>query len=63
MTGRSDLVDVPCKLLMTKEKAYWIDDGDKRVWVPRSLCEWDPTDQTMAMPEWLAIEKELNVDG
>lgn len=57
--GRSDLVDIECKLLMTKEKAYWIDVDGTRVWVPRSLCEWDATDRTMAMPEWLAVDKGL----
>ena len=58
-SGRSDIIDIACKLLMTKEKAYWIDDGTKRVWVPKSLCEWDEADRTMAMPEWLAIDKGL----
>jgi len=34
-------------------------DGTREVWLPKSQCEWDKDANTMTMPEWLAMEKEL----
>jgi hypothetical protein len=39
--------------------AYHFDDGDTHVWLPRSLCEWDPDQKEMTMPEWLAMDRGL----
>lgn len=59
--GRSDLVDIAGELRGESASglAFRFFDGDKEVYLPKSLCEWDPGDRTMAMPEWLAKEKEL----
>ncbi len=57
--SRSDLVDIAGVLLNETERAYRLNDGTHVVWLPKSQCEWDPTDGTMAMPSWLAKEKEL----
>jgi hypothetical protein len=58
--SRSDIIDITCTIVRETEKAYNIDHGDKeRVWVPKSLCVYDANDKTMAMPEWLAMEKGL----
>jgi hypothetical protein len=56
---RSDLVDIAGELRGETDRAYRFYDGTRMVWIPKSQCEWDPRDKTMAMPEWLAREKEL----
>ena len=56
---RSDLVDVAGEVRGETEKAYRFFDGAKEVWLPKSQCEWDSGDRTMAVPEWLANEKGL----
>lgn len=55
----SDLVDIGGEVRAETEKAYRFFDGTRTVWLPKSQCEWDETDKTMAMPEWLAMEKGL----
>ena len=54
----SDLVDVAGEIHAETDKAYQPYDGARTVWIPKSQCEWDPDDKTMAMPEWLAKDKE-----
>jgi hypothetical protein len=56
---KSDLVDIAGEIRNETEKAYQFFDGKRVVWLPKSQCEWDSDDKTMAMPEWLAKEKEL----
>lgn len=56
---RSDLVDIPAKLMQETEKAYRFDFGLKEtVWIPKSQCEWDGKEVTMK--ESLAVEKGLD---
>lgn len=56
---RSDLVDIAGSVLGETDRAYRFNDGIRTVWLPKSQCEWDSDDKTMALPEWLAKEKEL----
>lgn len=56
---RSDLVDVAGEVRGETTAAFRFTDGTRIVWLPKSQCEWDADDSTMAMPEWLAKEKEL----
>lgn len=56
---KSDLVDIAGEIQGETEKAYRFHDGIRTVWLPKSQCEWDSDDNTMAMPEWLAKDKEL----
>jgi hypothetical protein len=56
---KSDLVDIAGQLRHETEKAYLFYDGARAVWLPKSQCEWDASDATMAVPEWLAIDREL----
>lgn len=56
---KSDLVDISGEIQIETDKAYRFYDGTRSVWLPKSQCEWDPDDKTMAMPEWLAKDKEL----
>jgi len=55
----SDLIDIACLIIRETEKAYCIDHGSGECWVPKSLVEWDESDHTMAMPEWLAKAEGL----
>lgn len=43
------------------DAAYFFSSANdsEKVWVPKSLCEWDESDNTMQMPKWLAVEKDL----
>lgn len=56
---KSDLVDVAGELRGETERAYRFFDGRVEVWLPKSQVEWDVAERTMAMPEWLAKDKEL----
>jgi hypothetical protein len=56
---RSDLVDIAGEIRAETDKAFCFHDGIRTVWLPKSQCEWDADDGTMAMPEWLAKDKEL----
>jgi hypothetical protein len=56
---KSDLTDVAGEVCGETDKAYRFFDGKRTVWLPKSQCEWDANDKTMAMPEWLAKDKEL----
>lgn len=56
---KSDLIDVAGEIQGETHAAYRFFDGARTVWLPKSQVEWDGDDKTMAMPEWLAKEKEL----
>lgn len=58
-SGKSDIVDIGGEIRGETEKAYRFYDGAQIVWLPKSQCEWDPAERTMAMPEWLAKDKGL----
>ena len=54
----SDLIDIEVVLKHETELAWLVDDGDvKPVWIPKSQAEFDG--ETLTLPEWLALEKEL----
>jgi hypothetical protein len=55
----SDLVDIPGEVQGETDKAYRFYDGRITVWLPKSQCEWDAYEHTMAVPEWLATAKGL----
>lgn len=56
---KSDLVDIAGEIQGESGLAYRFFDGERTVWLPKSQVEWDADSKTMAMPEWLAKEKEL----
>lgn len=56
---KSELVDLPAKVLIDGDKAYRLDvGGDVPIWVPKSQCEVND-DGTVTMPRWLAKERGL----
>ena len=55
----SGLVDIAGEVRGETDAAFRFFDGERTVWLPKSQCEWDASDKTMAMPEWLAKEREL----
>ena len=61
MTRRAnhDLVDLAGELRGETERAWRFFDGERTVWLPKSLCEWDERDRVMTMPEFVALEKGL----
>lgn len=56
---KSDIVDISGSVQGETERAYRFTDGTTTVWLPKSQCEWYEDENRMAMPEWLAREKEL----
>ena len=56
---KSDLVDIAGEIQGESDKAFRFFDGDRTVWLPKSQVEWDQDAKTMAMPEWVAMDKEL----
>ena len=58
-----ELVDIACQVIAETDKAYRIDDGDKKVWLPKSQVEWHPTPGkafgVMVVPYFTAHEKGL----
>lgn len=57
--AKRELVDISGYVQGETELAFRFNDGDQTVWLPKSQCQWNETDKTMTMPEWLAKEKEL----
>lgn len=59
-TGRSNLVDIDVDgLVHETDKAYLFRIADKKVWIPKSKCEWNDEAGTVTMEEETALEKEL----
>jgi hypothetical protein len=55
---RKELVDIAVKIRAETDKAYQLDDGTRKVWVPKSQVE-NNGDGTFTMPTWLALDKGL----
>ena len=57
-TGKSDIIDIAAEIKAETDKAWKLWDGVRMAWVPKSQVE-NNEDGTFAMPEWLALDKEL----
>lgn len=56
----NELIDIDGEVIHETEMAYLFDAGGKdAVWVPKSVCEWDPDGKKMTMKQWIAKDKEL----
>ena len=51
-TKASKLIDIAAEVRGETEKAFYLYDGKRTEWVPRSQVE-DNGDGTFTMPEWL----------
>lgn len=57
---KSDVIDLEARLIRETPAARLFDFGtDDPVWLPKSAHEWDDTDNTVTLPERLAIQKEI----
>lgn len=64
VAGASDIVRIEGCILADRDKSIFFDDGCRKVWLPKSLVEYEAgyssdTLTEVLVPEWLAIEKEL----
>jgi hypothetical protein len=59
MKKNHDIAEVPVTLKHETDEAYLVTSGitGKDAWVPKSQCECE--DETLQIPEWLAVDKEL----
>jgi hypothetical protein len=55
---RARLTDIACEVRRESERAWLIFDGEREVWLAKSLVE-NNGDGTFTLPEWLASEKGL----
>ena len=55
----SETIDIAGHVQRETEKAYLFHDGVRDAWLPKSQVEWDADKGVMAVPEWLAKEREL----
>jgi hypothetical protein len=58
MARRNELVDVAGEIRAQTDRAIQFYDGSRTVWLPRSQIEIND-DDTVTMPEWLALDKGL----
>lgn len=56
---KSDIIDIAGEVQGETALAWRFHDGVRTVWLPKSQVEWNEDDRCMAMPFWLAQEKEL----
>lgn len=54
---KHDIIELDCIIKHETEKAYLVETDMGEAWVAKSICEYDG--ETLQLPEWLAIEKEL----
>lgn len=59
MNRGREIVDISGELIHETERAWLFTDGENRVWLPKSICEWDEQAGVMTVPEWIALEKGL----
>lgn len=56
MTKKRELFDLTADIEAETEKAWRLNDGTHKEWVPKSQVQ-DNGDGTFTMPQWLAEEK------
>ena len=54
--SNNDLIDISAEIRAETLKAYYLHDGTKTEWVPKSQVQ-DNNDGTFTMPHWLAKDK------
>ena len=59
MTDREMITLTYDDFVAPTSKAFLVTFGDEKVWLPQSLTEIDESNNTLEIPKWLAIEKEI----
>jgi hypothetical protein len=59
MKRNHNIIEIAGEMRHETAMAYLLFDGDKEVWIAKSLGEWAAHSKTLQMPEWLALEKAL----
>lgn len=60
----SETIEIAGDIVRETEKAWLVNDGTKDVWLPKSQCEFTPSQRThesgvFDVPLWLAKDKGL----
>lgn len=57
---QSKLCDITVELLHETNAAWLVDDGDKKVWIPKAIGELKKNrTYTLTAPEWILKDKGL----
>lgn len=59
---QSKLCDIAVELLHETNAAWLVDDGDKKVWIPKAIDELEKNHDrtyTLTAPEWILKDKGL----
>lgn len=65
MTRNDELAELGCTALRETDKALYVDLGDKKTWIPKSLIHDDSEvwkagqSGTLVIPEWFALKEGL----
>ena len=57
---KSNLVEIDARLVHETEKAWLLDFGDdEKVWIPKSIAEFDYDEKVLTIPENIAQDRGL----
>ncbi len=59
-----DTIEITVKIITDSERAYFVDDGDRKVWIPKSQVEEagnlsEGEEAIITIPGWLAENLEM----
>jgi hypothetical protein len=58
-TIESTPISIAAELLGETDRAWLLCDGVRKVWLPKSIVDYDAQAKLATMPEWLGREKRL----
>lgn len=59
MTNREMITLTYDNFIAPTARAFLVTFGDEKVWLPQSLTEIDESNNTLEIPLWLAVEKNI----
>ena len=58
--SKSEEIEIDIEILAETDKAIMLENlQDEKVWLPKSQIDISASEDSMLIPEWLAIDKEL----
>ncbi len=63
MSKGNRIVDIKFVDLVHHTDGAWLilfEEGEKAIWIPKSMCEVDEDDKVVSMKESVAIDKEID---